>query len=130
MNNKNPKLIYNSGQALTSLLIIMFVGLSIITTSSGLINTSLSSTANLLEANDALVIAESGAEDALLKILRNPSYVGGTLPFTNGLATINIASTNPFTFVSTGFVGQHQRSIRVTINNSNGITTVTSWKEQ
>lgn len=130
MKYKNSKLISNSGQALTSLLIVMFIGLSIITTASGIINTSLSSTANLLEANDALVIAESGAEDALLRILRNPLYIGGTLPFTNGFATINIASTNPFIIVSTGVVGQHQRSIRVTINNNNGITTVTSWKEQ
>lgn len=118
-----------SGQALTSLLIIMFVGLSIITTSVGLINTNISSTFGLIEANDALVIAESGAEDALIKILRNPNYVGGTLPINGGLATISIASTNPYTFISQGVIGQHQRSIQVTINNSSGITTVSSWKE-
>ena len=118
------------GQVLTSLLIIMFVGLTIIATSSSLINTSLSTTAGLLEANDALVVAESGAEDALIKILRNPSYVGGTLPFDIGFASISIASTNPFTFTSLGVVGQHQRSIRVIINNSNGIMTVSSWQEQ
>ncbi|MFA5025495.1 MAG: hypothetical protein WC503_03250 [Candidatus Shapirobacteria bacterium] len=130
MKTNNLKLISKSGQALTSLLIIMFVGLIIITTSSALINTSLSSTALLLEANDALVVAESGAEDALLKILRNPSYVGGTLPFDIGLATISVSSTNPYTFVSKGTVGQHQRSIQVIINNNNGIMTVSSWKEQ
>lgn len=124
------KIFYKSGQALTSLLIIMFVGLTIIATSSALINTSLTSTASLLEANDALVVAESGAEDALLKILRNPSYTGGTLPFDIGQASISIATTNPFTFVSQGTVGQHQRSIRVIINNNNGIMTVSSWKEE
>jgi len=118
------------GQALTSLLIIMFVGLSIITSSVGLINTNLSSTASLIEANEALTVAESGAEEALLRIIRDPLYVGGTLPFDNGLATINIASTSPYTFISTGDVGSHQRSIKVTINNTNGITAVTSWKEQ
>ncbi len=123
-------LLKNNGQALTSLLIIMFVGLSVISASVGLINTNMSSTANLLEANEALVVAESGAEDALIKILRNPSYTGGTLPVNGGLATISIASTNPFTFVSQGVVGQHQRSIRVTINNTGGITTVSSWKEE
>lgn len=119
-----------SGQALTSLLIIMFVGLSIITTSVGLINTNMSSTSSLLEANEALTIAESGAEDALLKILRNPSYAGGTLPINGGLATISIASTNPYIFISTGTVGKHQRSVRVTINNTGGITTISSWKEE
>ena len=123
------KLHSNQGQALTSLMIIVFVGLSIITTSVGVISTNLSSTSNLLEANDALIIAESGAEDALLKILRSPSYTGGTLPFTDGLATISIASTNPFTFISRGTVGRHQRSIQVTINTSGGITTVSSWQE-
>lgn len=128
---KIPKILpYKSGQALTSLLIIMFVGLTIIATSSALINTSLSSTASLLEANDALVVAESGAEDALLKILRKPSYIGGTLAFDIGQASVSIASTNPFTFVSKGTVGQHQRSIRVIINNNNGIMTVNSWKEE
>ena len=129
MKKYNQKIIQKSGQALTSLLIIMFVGLTIIATSSALINTSLSSTASLLEANDAYVVAESGAEDALLKILRNPSYTGGTLPFITGQASVSIASTNPFTFVSQGTVGQHQRSIRVIINNNNGIMTVSSWKE-
>jgi hypothetical protein len=118
------------GQALTSLLIIMFVGLSIITTSVGLLNSSLLSTSRLVESNEALSVAESGAEDALIKILRNPNYIGSTLPVDGGLATINIATTNPFTFISTGVVGSHQRSIKVTINNQNGITTVTSWKEQ
>ena len=127
---KNPsKIILKSGQALTSLLIIMFVGLVIIATSSALINTSLSSTASLLEANDALVVTESGAEDALLKILRNPSYTGGTLPFDIGQASISVSSTNPFTFVSKGTVGQHQRSIQVIINNNNGIMTLSSWRE-
>jgi len=130
MINYNSQYFLQQGQALTSLLIIMFIGLSVIATTSGILNSSLSSTAGLLESNDALVIAESGAEDALLKILRNPSYIGGTLPFDIGTATINIASTNPYTFISTGQVGSHQRSIKVTINNNGGITTVTSWKEQ
>lgn len=119
------------GQALTSLLIIMFIGLSVISTFTGVLNNDLTSTTNILEANDAQVIAESGVEDALLQILRNPIYNGGTLPFTDiGFASISIASTNPFIFTSRGIVGQHQKSIRVTINNNNGIVTVTSWKEQ
>jgi len=130
MNQKylTPK--SNSGQALTTLLIIMFVGLAVISAAVGLANINLTSTSGLLEANDALVIAENGAEDTLLKILRNPSYSGGTLPSGDGFASISIASTNPFVFVSRGDVGQHQRSIQVTINTNNGIMTVSSWKEK
>lgn len=122
-NNQN-------GQALTSLLIIMFVGLTIMTASVGLINTTQTATGSLDEANQALVVAESGIEDTLMKYIRNPSISGGTLAVDGGLAVVSIASTNPYTFVSQGIVGQHSRTIRVTINNTGGITTVTSWKEQ
>lgn len=129
MNPKNIFSTFQNGQALTSLLIIMFIGLAIVSASVGIVSTNLASTSGLLVSNDALVVAESGAEDALLKILRNPSYTGGTLPFDIGTATVSISSTSPFTFVSTGQVGQYQRSIRVILNNTDGVTTVTSWKE-
>lgn len=130
MKQKNIITKKKSGQALTTLLIIMFVGLSVITSAVGLANINLTSTSGLLEANQALIIAENGAEDTLLKILRNPSYISGTLPSSDGLATISVASTSPFIFVSRGNVGQHQRSIQVTINTNDGIMTVSSWKEK
>lgn len=118
-----------SGQALTSVLILLTVGMSVISVSSGLINSSVLTTSKLLESNQAYLIAESGVEVALLQILRTPDYNGGVINFESGTANIIVTSTSPFTFVSKGILNNSQRSIQVIINYQNGIMTVQSWKE-
>lgn len=118
-----------SGQALTSVLILLTVGMSVISVSSGLINSSLQTTSKLFESNQAYLIAESGVEVALLQILRTPDYNGEVISFEIGTANITVTSTSPFTFVSKGILNNSQRSIQVIINYQNGIMTVQSWKE-
>lgn len=118
-----------SGQALTSVLILLTVGMSVISVSSGLINSSLLTTSKLFESNQAYLIAESGVEVALLQILRTPDYNGEVISFEIGTANITVTSTSPFTFVSKGILNNSQRSIQVIINYQNGIMTVQSWKE-
>jgi len=118
-----------SGQALTSVLIMLTIGMSVITVSSGLINSSILTTSRLLESNDAYLIAESGVEATLLQILRNPDYSGGVINFENGTAQITVTSTSPFTFISKGILNNYQRTIQVIINYQNGFMTVQSWKE-
>lgn len=118
-----------SGQALTSVLILLTVGMSVISVFSGLINSSLLTTSKLFESNQAYLIAESGVEVALLQILRTPDYNGEVISFEIGTANITVTSTSPFTFVSKGILNNSQRSIQVIINYQNGIMTVQSWKE-
>lgn len=117
------------GQALTALLIVMFVGLSIISAAVSLVDTATTTTGSLEEAQEALNVAETGVEDALLKLLRNPSFIGETLTVGPGLATINIVAGSPITVNSQGVVGNHQRNIQIKISFNSGVMLINSWKE-
>jgi hypothetical protein len=121
---------HQSGQVLTTLIIIMFFGLTIATAATALIDSSSLATTDLVESNQALIVAESGVEDALIKLLRNPSFVGGTLPVGTDTATIIIGTTNPTIITSRGQAGHHLRTIEVGIGYSGGIMSVNYWQEK
>lgn len=73
-------------------------------------------------------VAESGAETAVIKLLRNPNYTGETLTVNGGTATINITGVNPKTITSKGVSGNFTRTVVVTVDMSNNVLTVLSWK--
>lgn len=74
-------------------------------------------------------IAESGIENALLRLLRNPSYTGETLVVGQGTAVVIVTGTNPKTIVSQGIQGMYRRTLQAIASDSAGILTVTSWRE-
>ena len=76
-----------------------------------------------------LQIAEGGMENALIRILRNPSYIGETLTVGEGIATITVTGSGPFTLTSVGSIGNFSRTIQVIADYNNNILTVTSWRE-
>ncbi len=117
------------GQATTSILMVMFLGLAVITASVSLIDINMTTTASLVEADSALIVAESGAEEALIRLLRDPNYSGETLNLTNGVASINVGSANPIIVESTGVVGNHMRKVEVSVSFVSGTMIVNSWKE-
>lgn len=82
------------------------------------------------EGSMAYDVAESGVENALLRLLRDPSYTGETITLGSGSATITVAGTNPKTITSLGAVGNYRRTIQAIASENAGILSVTSWKEQ
>lgn len=80
--------------------------------------------------SEALDVAESGVENALLRLLRDPSYTGETVAIGSGSAVITVTGTNPVTIVSVGTVGSHTRTIEAIASDSAGVLTVTSWRER
>lgn len=127
--NTIKKISKNSGQALTSLLIIMFFGITVTTTTAALVSLNSLSTSSLEESNDAYMAAESGIENSLLRELRDPTYAGETLTVSGGTAVVTVTPGNPIVIVSQGNVGKHQRTLRVTVSFSSGVMVVDSWKE-
>lgn len=121
---------YQSGQALTTMLIIMFFGLTIAAAATSVIDSNSLATSGSSESNIALIVAESGIEDSLIKLLRNPSFAGGTLPVGDGTATIIVGATNPTILTSQGRVGNHLRTIEVGVGFTGGIMTINYWKEK
>lgn len=118
-----------NGQALVSLLVFMVIAIVITTGAifvliSGSVNTS-----KITQGSDALSIAEAGAENALIRLLRNTSYTGETLVLENGQAVITVTGANPYTIRSVGTHGNFKRTVEVTVQFVNNEMTLTGWEE-
>lgn len=81
------------------------------------------------QAAETLSVAEAGADNAILRLLRDPSYIGETLTVGTGTATITVSGSSTKTIDSTGEVGSIKRKIRVVGDYTNNIFTPTSWTQ-
>lgn len=125
------KIKYNNqtGQTLVILLTYMVIAIIVTTASIALIINSSKGTDKVYQGTNSLDIAESGAETAMIKLLRDPSYLGETLTVGNGQAVISITGSNPKTIISTGTLNNFTRTIQVIVDTSNNTLNATSWKE-
>jgi type II secretory pathway component PulK len=121
---------FERGQALITLLFFMII--AIIITSAAVIIIILNSLSGtkFQEGTLAYQVAESGADNAILRLLRDPNYTGEVLTIGNGTATISVsASLNTYVATSSGQVGNFVRKVEVTATYVNNLLTVTSEKE-
>lgn len=117
------------GQALVLLLVIMVVAITVI--SAAVIVTLVNSqgTARQVQGQYAFDIAETGVENALLRLLRDPDFPGETI-FVNGGETISTVSGSPAqTIAAHGKLGNFTRIIQVGITYNNNVLNIISWKE-
>ena len=122
-----------SGQALVMLLFFVVVGITITTAAIIIIAGNSLSVTNINEGEIAKAFAETGAEKALLQILRGNYEKEGTtlenIPLNGGEANVTITSTNgTATIDSVGTAGNYIKKVRVTVLKD-GMMEVTSWKE-
>lgn len=118
-----------AGQALITLLIFVIIALTLTAGAIALTITNSQAASGFDRGNQAYYVAESGAENAVLRLLRDPNYTGETLAVGQDNAQISVSGTNPYTIVSTGRSGGFLRKVHVIVNFTNGVLTVTSWKE-
>ncbi|MEO6508636.1 MAG: hypothetical protein ABIO02_01665 [Patescibacteria group bacterium] len=118
------------GETLITLLVFMVVAITVTTSAAMIImNDSLNAT-KFQVGQDASYVAESGVEEAILRLLRDPSYTGGTLTVGSGTATIAVTGTTIKTITSVGKVNNHSRKIQVTAGYTGGVVAVTPpWQE-
>lgn len=117
------------GQTLIILLIYMVIAIIVTTASIALVINSSRGTDKVYQGANSLDIAESGAETAMIKLLRDPNYIGETVTVGNGQAVITVNGTNPKIIVSKGTLNNFTRTIQVIVDASNNVLTATSWKE-
>lgn len=117
------------GQTLVLLLIFMVMIVTITTASVAMIVVNARAGDKLQQGTNVHGIAESGAETAMIKLLRNPDYTGETVAVGDGQAVITVTGSNPKTIVSTGTLNNYTRKIQVIADYTNNVLTVTSWKE-
>jgi len=126
---KQSVLKHNKGQAVVTLLVFMVMGITITTAGVILIVNNSRLTSAFQESLIARQIAESGAENAMIRLLRDPSYTGETLAVGAGTAVITVTGTNPVTIESVGTNGNYIRKIQVIASDIDNMLTPTSWEE-
>lgn len=121
---------HKSGQVAIMLVLIVIM-LSIVTTAAVAIAFSTSRDTTMLTlGEEAHMVAATGAENAILRLLRDPYYTGEpSLAIGGGTATITITGTGDKTILSKGVVGSIVRQVQVQTSIVNGQLTVTSWQE-
>lgn len=126
MRQKN---IRQTGSLMISLMIFVVISLTIVSAAVLLVVDNTVTSTNRQVGSNTLGVAESGIENALLRLLRDPSYTGEVLYLDTGQATISVTGSNPLTITSIGAVGDFERTVQVTATRINGVLTVTEWQE-
>lgn len=125
---KRPRTLQGGYLAVT-LLVFVVASIIIITASVSMSIANLQAVSAYEEGTEAYTVAEAGAENALLRLLRDPSYSGETLTVGTGTSTITVSGTNPQTIRSVGVVGTKKRTLQVVVDRTNGLISITSWNE-
>ncbi len=119
-----------AGQTLVTLLVFVIVAI-IITTSAVMITITNSMSADKFQQGIAVKqLAESGIENALLKLLRDPNYASETISVGDGNAIISVTGDiNNKTIISEGKSGNFSRKVQTKITYNNDMLVILSWEE-
>ena len=126
--NKNQ---FRASRGQTIILLLAFVIIAIIVTTAAIISISVNikATDKVYQGTTVYDLAESGAENAIIKLLRDNNYSGENLDLPQGTLEITVTGNNPKLIRSTAVIGNFIRTIEVSVDTSNNILTVLSWKE-
>lgn len=117
------------GQALVTLLVFMVVGVIITSAATIIILVNALSSGRIQRGEEAYYASETGIENGILRLLRNPTYTGETLTVNGGTVVIQVAQGDPVTLTSTATLNNIVRKIQVQMIYNNNMLTVSSWKE-
>lgn len=124
------KNLYNQqGQTLVALLFFMVIAIMVATGASLIMIVDLVAGETVQEGQIAYITAESGIEDALMRLLRDPSYAGETLTINNGTAVVTVSGTGSYIITSVGHNGNFVRQLQVTATFTNNVMTVSRTTE-
>lgn len=128
---KSLAFVGNSGQVLTSVIVFMAFGLTVIVLSTALTIINIQTTTKVNLSAQTLSYAEAGAEDAILRLARDPSYSGGSYNIDSAVINISVsgdAINKVITSAATyrGFT----KKIVVYVSLANNKITLVSWKQQ
>jgi Tfp pilus assembly protein PilX len=123
----------STGQALITLLFFIIISVTIVSTSALLILMNSLNGARYQQGELAYEIAQSGMENAELRLLRDTNYTGEVFSVGSGTATITVtgngSGTNPFIVTSTGTVGNYVRKVQATVTYTNNLLTASTPME-
>jgi hypothetical protein len=118
-----------SGQALVVLLFYMIIAITLSTTAVAVILSNSLSVTRSEQNVRALEVAEAGAENALVRLIRATDYTGETLTVGDGSVTVTVSGADTKTITSVGTISTSSRTVQVGVAIVNGVLSVTSWSE-
>jgi hypothetical protein len=121
--------IKEKGQALVTLLFFVIISLTITSAAIIIIITNSISSGKFMGGELAYYAAESGVENALLRLLRDPDYAGETLTINGVTAEVTVTGVDPKTVVSVGQNGNFKRTVQAQMTYSSGYYSFSNWKE-
>jgi len=132
MKNKKLNLNSHSGQALVTLLFFVLIGMTLISAAAVFVYENTKSASATEQGVYAYYAAESGVEEALLRMLRDPNYtgtpVGQPIPIGDGNVVVQVSTASGL-ITTTGVYQNAKRKIQVQTVYNNNVLTITSWKE-
>jgi hypothetical protein len=130
MSGMRKKVYYQKGAALITLLFFTVIATTITGAAVVVLLVNSLSGFKFLQGTVAYDIAQTGVENAKLRLLRNPDYAGETLPVGEGSAVITITKVgNNYTILSKGQIGNFVRQIEVDATYNDSLLVVTSTEE-
>ncbi|SRR5258706_9951627 len=120
-----------NGNILITLLIFMLVATIVISASVALIITNSTSVSKIEQGQMAYQAAESGLEEAVIQLLRNPSYSGTVNNVPSGLSQFSytVGTGNPQTIDAYGSYHGFSRHLSTTATYNQDKLVVSSWQE-
>lgn len=115
------------GQTLVTLLVFSVMAISVAATSVAImINTSRAT--HITESRTSVMsAAESGVENAILRLIRDPGYTGETLTLDTNTIIITVSGTETKTITAIADNGLFRHTIQATASYVDNRLTVTSW---
>jgi len=111
------------GQALVTLLFFMIIATTVTTAAVLVIVVNSMSGAKFQDGAIAYEVAKSGADNAILRLLRDPTYSGETLSVGGGTATITATGSgtvvSPYIATSSGQIGKFIKKVEVKAHYDN-----------
>jgi hypothetical protein len=120
---------HQKGQALVTLLFFVIISLTITSAAIIIIIVNSISASKLEEGTVAYYTAESGIENALIRLLRDTDYAGETLTVGTGTAVVTVTGSDTKTVVSVGQNGKFKRTVQAQMTYDNGYYSFSNWKE-
>lgn len=118
------------GQALIILLFFAVIAINVTAAATVIILINSLSGSKFQQGIIAYEIAQAGAENAKLRLLRDPNYTGESLNVGNGNAVVQVTNSgDEYTILSQGKLGNFMRQIQITASYSANLLIFSSEEE-
>jgi flagellar basal body-associated protein FliL len=117
------------GQTMIILIFFVMTALALTIAAIFMLTINAGSTTDLENGIALRQLADSGTENALIKLERDPSYSGETYITSNTTITIIVTGSNAKTIITSAEINNLTRKVEVLVDYNNNILRVNSWKE-